>query len=175
MGAAKKLNKENEIISIDEMESDVLKAVVAGRYDVAIEHLKRFLDQPSPYPKFKKKMERLVQHSIDLINAIRAKKNFPGMQSLTRSKQHELAKKANEHYEELQKTIARMRRVLNLFKNEDLRSTLWIVKAIGYGVALVVLVAFAREVSGGLWRVTENVTGHYLESIIDWFMRLFGI
>src|SRR5215469_1470744 len=68
----------------------ILTWVLEERYDRAIEELKDFLDKPSEYPNFKNKVTRYIHHSIDLIYAIKAKRSFPGINSLTRAKQQEL-------------------------------------------------------------------------------------
>jgi hypothetical protein len=62
---------------------------------------------------------------------------------------------------------------MNQLKREDIRSTLWILRAIVYGSGLVVIVAFLREITGGLWGVFETVMESSLDKTIDWITRLF--
>ena len=170
MGAAKKLSNKTSMKGVADLRQELLHAVAEGSFDEAVELLKDFLEQPSPYPQFRKKMERLVSHCVDLVNAIRAKKSFPGMKSLTRSKQHDLAQRSNEHYSELQLTLLRMDRALLKMQNEDIRSTLWTVRAVVYSVSVVVLLAFFLEFWGGLWKVLEVLADHWLEKAISWVM-----
>lgn len=172
MGAAEKLPPKR-YIEIDDLKTEVLNAVADDQFDQATELLQDFLNQPTEYPQFKVRMERLINHAIDLVNAIRAKKNFPGMSNLTRSKQQDLAERTSDHYNELQVSITKMERIMNQLKREDIRSTLWILRAIVYGSGLVVIVAFLKEITGGLWGIFEMVMENALEKSIDWITRLF--
>ncbi len=173
MSAAEQRVSPKRYIDVDDLKTEVLNAVADDQFDQAIELLQDFLEQPSEYPQFKTRMDRLVNHGVDLVNAIRAKKNFPGMSSLTRSKQQELAERTTDHYNELQMTITKMERILNQLKREDVRSTLWILRAIVYGSGLIVIVAFLKEITGGLWGVFETVMENALDKTIDWVTRLF--
>lgn len=173
MGAAEKSERTSIHIGIDDLKTEVLNQVADEQFDRAIGVLQDFLEQPSEYPQFKSRMERLVSHSVDLVNAIRAKKNFPGMASLTRSKQQELAERTTDHYNELQMTITKMERIMNQLKREDVRSTLWILRSVIYAAGLVLIVAFLKEVTGGLWGVFNSVAEDALDKMIDGVLRLF--
>src|SRR4051812_16869698 len=65
----------------------ILSNVLEEKYDAALQELKVFRQAESIYPNFKQKVERLLAHCLDLIYAIKAKRNFPGLSSLTRPKQ----------------------------------------------------------------------------------------
>jgi hypothetical protein len=173
MSAVEVKNEIVKEIDIDSLKSEVLNLVADDKFDDAIEVLNNFLNKPSDFPEFKKRMSRLVQHSIDLVNAIRAKKNFPGMNSLTRSKQQEIAEKTKDHYNELQMTIGKMERIMEQMRREDVRSTIWIIRSVIYAAGVIVIVAFLKEVTGGLWTVFEAVVGNWLDKVIDWIVRLF--
>lgn len=174
MGEPALANKvENETMDIDELRTAVLNAVADEAFDQAIDVLQQFLNQPSDYPQFRNRIVRLVGHAIDLVNAIRAKKNFPGLNNLTRSKQQEIAEKIKDHFSELQMSMTKMERVIEQLRREDVRSTIWIIRAVIYACGVIVIVAFLKEVTGGLWGVFETVVGNSLDKGLDWLIRFF--
>lgn len=174
MGAVLKQDQQKaKQISVDDLRTTVLDAVSGEQFDHAITELEVYLNQPSEYPQFRQKMERLVSHAIDLVNAIRAKKKFPGMTSLTRSKQKELAERTSDHFNELNSTFGKIERTINQLKREDIRSTVWILRAIVYSGGLLALIGFLKEVTGGLWGVFETVMERLLDGTIDWILNLF--
>ncbi len=164
----------SKIIEVSDLRNNVLNAIADDKFDLAITCFQNFLNQPSDFPQFRNRMERLVSHCIDLVNAIRAKKNFPGMSSLTRSKQQELAEKTTDHYNELQQTMTKMDKIILQFKREDMRSTLWILRSIVYGAGVVAMIAFLKEITGGLWGVFELAAESALDSTINWVVSLFN-
>lgn len=171
MGAAKKQSEKSSMLNVDEFTVKVLNAVASGAYDAAVELLKEFLETPSPYPQLRSRIERFINHSIDLVYAIRAKKNFSGMASLTRSKQQEISDKSNEHYADLQLTLAKIKRTITRLRNEDLKSTLWIVRAVVWGMGAIILMAFIREIVDGFWGVVEIVLVDFIERGVDWLTK----
>ncbi len=166
-------NNEKNTLDIEELRNELLNAVADDAFDRAIEILQQFLNQPSDYPQFRQRLVRLVGHAIDLVNAIRAKKSFPGINGLTRSKQQEIADKIRDHFRELQMTITKMERILDQLRREDVRSTLWIIRAVIYAAGVIVIVAFLKEITGGLWSVFETVLSNFLDKGLDWVIGLF--
>jgi hypothetical protein len=160
-------------VSPDELKRNVLVLVTDGKYDEAIAALNNFLLIKSEYPNFKQKTERFVKHCIDLINAIRAKKNFPGFGMLTRSKQQEIGDKIADHYNELQFSLSRVGVILQQIKREDVRSTLWLFRALVYAGWLLMIIALIVEVSGGLYKVGALVIDDVVEKFLTWVFRFF--
>jgi hypothetical protein len=168
MNAAKKQVKLTESIHIDNLISEVLQAVASGAFERAIERLHQFLNQASPYPKFRFRMERMVNHAVDLVNAIRAKRTFPGMRRLTRSKQQDLSNKSKEHFDELQLTLFKMKRIMIQLRNSDLKSTLWVVRSLTYSVSMIFFVALLQEFTGGFTKVVYTSFVDGVEKIASW-------
>jgi hypothetical protein len=144
----------------DTLRYNVVTFVVEENYDRAIEELRTFMNGPSDFPKFKGRVERYVEHSVDLINAIRAKRKFPGANSLTMAKQQELKERFHQHFNELQQVLKNIDRIHNELKLDDIRSTVWVVQALINSVFVIVLIAFLMEASGGLagnaWQVADD-------------------
>lgn len=162
-----------EDISPEDLKRDVLNFVAESHYDDAIAQLQKFLELDSPYPNYKKKCERFVRHCIDLIYAIKSKKNFPGYSMLTRSKQQEVMDKIKDHFEELQDGLSKINLILIQLKKEDLRSTLWIFRVAVYATWFLMIVALLTEISGGLYRVGFLVVEDLGDKILTWVFSLF--
>ena len=134
----------------DSLRYNILTWVLAERYDKSIEELKDFLEKPSDYPNFKGKITRYIHHSIDLIYAIKAKRSFPGINSLTRAKQQELREKFKEHYKELQYILKIIEKIQGDLRIEDVRSTIYVVRAMWFAVVGVILLGFWLDIVHGL-------------------------
>lgn len=159
----------------DSLRYNVLTFVINEEYDRAIAYLKDFLNKESPYASFKLKTERYIQHSIDLIFAIRTKRNFPGLSSLTRTKQHELKEKFKEHFQELKFVIKKIENAQEELRLNDVRSTQIVVKAIWVSLLLVTVSAFSIELLRGLGLTAYTVFDEYVTLSLDWIYRTLGL
>jgi hypothetical protein len=149
----------------DTLRYNVVTHVVEENYDLAIQDLRAFLVTDSEYPRFKERIEKYVYHAIDLINAIRAKRKFPGASSLTMAKQQELNERFREHFNELQDVLKKVEKIQVDLRIEDVRSTVWVVKALINAVFAVVLFAFFIEAGRGLFYNFWVVADDFLISI----------
>ncbi len=154
---------------------NVLTFVINEEYDRAITYLKDFLNKESPYVSFKLKTERYVQHSIDLIFAIRTKRNFPGLSSLTRAKQHELKEKFKEHFQELKFVIKKIENCEEELRLNDVRSTQIVVKAVWISVVLMAVSALGIEMFRGLGLTAYTVFDEYVTISLDWIYKVLGL
>ncbi len=124
--------------------------VLGERYDQAIQELKEFIEGPSEYPDFYKRTHRYINHCVDLIYAIKAKRNFPGISSLTRARQQELREKFKEHFKELVQILTKVEQIETDLRVSDVKSTIYVVKALWISGTAVVLLAFFLEMIRGL-------------------------
>lgn len=155
----------------DSFRYNILTWVLSEQYDQATEALKSFVEDPSEYPDFSQKVERFVNHSIDLVYAIKAKRNFPGMTSLTRSKQQELRERFKDHFKELQWTLKKIEKIQHDLRIQDVRSTIYVVKAGWYALFCIVSLTFVLELVNGLgvtsWSVANDLTGKIAHTIVN--------
>jgi hypothetical protein len=165
----------SEMGSADTLRYNVLTFVVEENYDRAILELKKFRDGESEYPRFKERVERYVAHGIDLVNAIRAKRRFPGMNSLTMAKQQEISDMFKMHFHELQQILKKIEKVQTDLRIEDVRSTAYVVRALIIAVSAVVIVAFILEVSSGLLETTLYVLDDTLTHVVEWVFSVTGL
>ena len=177
--ALKQQSKVNDIDATDlgrpgTLRYNTLTLVINEEYDRAIKTLKDFLESDSEYPNFKVKVERYLLHSIDLIYAIRAKRNFPGVTSLTRTKQQELREKFNEHFKELRFMMKKIEECMEELRLSDARSTGIVVKSLWFSLVVVFVAGFFIEIANGMGHSFEVVFNDYLEELINFvFNKIF--
>ncbi len=159
----------------DSLRYNILSWVLDERYDKAIQEMRNFIEMKSDYPNFKDKVERFVSHSIDLIYAIKAKRNFPGIGSLTRAKQQELREKFKEHFRELQVVMKRIEKIQVDLRIEDARSTIYVIHALWVSGASIAVLAFLIEIVRGLAVTSSVVADDMLGRGVDWIFNLIGL
>lgn len=153
----------------------ILTQVAEENYEKSIEDLKAFYIRPSEYPRFKEKIERFVNHSIDLIHAIKAKRNFPGISQLTRAKQQELRDRFKEHFKELVYMLKKIEKIERDLEIEDARSTIYVIRAFWLSFIALAVTWFVAEIFRGLAFTSMVVITDYSEKIMDYFVKLFGL
>lgn len=158
----------------DSFRYSILTWVLDERYDKAIEELKDFIDRPSEYPNFKEKITRYVYHSIDLIYAIKAKRSFPGINSLTRAKQQELREKFKGHFRELQVALKIIENIRGDLRIQDVRSTIYVVRALCIATLVVVVFAFWLEFVNGLGKTAYVVFDDGFGQMATWVAEKIG-
>lgn len=152
----------------DSLRYNILTWVLEESYDKAIQGLRDFMESESPYPNFHDRVSRYVNHSVDLIYAIKAKRNFPGINSLTRAKQQELREKFKEHFRELQYILVRIEKVETDLRVNDARSTMYVIKALWMAGVCIVLLAFTLEAARGLAVTTQVVADDAINDTVGW-------
>ncbi len=165
----------NDLGRADTLRFNVITYVSDENYEKAIGELKHFVEEEVQFPKFKEKITRYIEHSIGLVSAIRAKRKFPGIQNLTMAKQQELSEIYLHHLNELQNTLVQIEKMQTEIKLEDIRSTVWVVKAFVNAVFVIAVVAFILEASRGLAATAWIVTDYIFLSMTDWIFNLIGL
>lgn len=158
----------------DSLRYNILTWVLDERYDRAIEELKDFLEKPSEYPNFKPRITRFVNHSIDLIYAIKAKRSFPGINSLTRAKQQELREKFKEHFRELEYVLKTVEKIHGDLRVQDVRSTIYVVRALWIATVSLIVLAFGLEIVHGLAKTTVVVFDDSFGQFANWLAEVIG-
>ncbi|MBX3022520.1 MAG: hypothetical protein KF799_12680 [Bdellovibrionales bacterium] len=153
---------------IDSVRATVLSSVVSESYDRAKDDLRAYVEHKASYPAFQVRVERHVEHCCDLIEAIKTKRNFPGLASLSLSKQQELHERVLEHFEELKQNLKHVEKVERDHKLTDVRSTVWVLKTLSFTVAAVMAVAFFIEVNSGMLMSSVSVAQGLLDDASTW-------
>ena len=155
----------------DTLRFNVLTFVVEENYERAISELRDFLEKDFEFPRFRERVERYIHHAIDLVNAIRAKRKFPGAHMLTMAKQQELNEKFATHFSELQYVLKRVERIQEDVRIEDIRSTVWIVKAVIHSAIAIAIVAFLLDMNSGLLQTTIVVIDDLFQIIAKMLLK----
>ncbi|OFZ32026.1 MAG: hypothetical protein A2622_12400 [Bdellovibrionales bacterium RIFCSPHIGHO2_01_FULL_40_29] len=156
----------------DTLRYNILSFVINEEYERAIKTLREFLESDSNYPNFKNKVERYTLHTIDLIYAIRTKRNFPGINALTRTKQQELKDKFKEHFKELKLILKKIESCLEELRLNDVKSTRILVNAFWLSALTLFISGVAIEIFNGLGRATVVVADEALEKTLNWIFKI---
>lgn len=164
-----------DIGQVDTMRHTILTYVAAEHYDRAIDELNNYVNQKSEYKQFKARAGRYVAYALDLINAVKAKRSFPGWQYLASSKQQELFDKAMNHFEDLKLTLRKIEQIDREIKVADVRSTVLVLKVLVYCVFALLLCGFFVELSRGIYPTANKVWENLLERMTNYLLALIGL
>lgn len=154
--------------SLGSLQHKVMTDVSDKKYDEAVISLKDYKQKKKNYPSYAKKTDKLFNHAEELINAIKAKKNFPNLAGLTQNKQEELAQKVKEHWEELRISLRRIKTIEKDLEMEDARSTIWVVRAIIFATILILMVFVAKEALISMGMPIQVIA----DDLLNWFFTL---
>ncbi len=158
----------------DTLRYNILSLVINEEYERAIKTLKDFINSDSKYANFIVKIERYSLHGIDLIHAIRTKRNFPGINALTRTKQQELKEKFKEHFSELKSTLKKIENCLEELRLTDVKSTRILVQAVWLSTLTIFVSAIVIEIYDGLGRAALIVVEESVANILNWLYKFLS-
>lgn len=153
----------------------ILTRVLSEDYEKALDDIKNYMLEEHEFPNFKQRVSRLMNHCTDLIYAIKAKRNFQGLSSLTRPKQQELREKYLEHFRELQLTLRRVETIQTDLRLVDARSTIYVVRVVWVSVFSISVLAFALELMDGLAANTFLVLDDFYTHTVQYLLGLAGL
>jgi len=151
----------------------ILGSVVTGSYAEAKKELQDYVASKSEFPNFKPKVERYVSHSTDLINAISAKRNFPGLSTLPTSKQQEMFEKIIEHFDELKYTVMRIEASGYEARLNDIKSTIIVLRTFVYSLFAIAAVAFVIDILTGFYASYERTLEFLARDVVSLISKLF--
>lgn len=151
----------------------VLRAVTEGQYEMAQSEIDDYINYREKFPNFQSRCERYREHCRDLVDAIKTKRTFPGLKSLSISKQQELHDKVIEHFDELKDYLKQIEMVEREVRMEDLRSTTWFIRTFFQCVLAVLGVAFVLDLTGGLASSFLVVVNRLISDVATWLTSLF--
>jgi hypothetical protein len=167
-----KINAE-DLGRADSLRHTVLTLVSDEEYLRAIARLKEFHASKHEYPRFDERALRYVTYACDLVNAIRAKRSFPGVETLAVMKQQELYDRASAHFNDLTATLRKIEQIAREVRAEDQRSTVWVVKAMSYSVFAVLAFAIFLELSDGILPTAQLVLNDTFDNFTNAIFNLF--
>jgi hypothetical protein len=165
-------SQRKDIGRTDTLRASILALVVSENYQRANDELVAYVDLKTNFPGFQDRVARLVQHCNELIQAIQTKRNFPGLASLSLAKQQEIHEKVLEHFEELKQHLRHIEKVEREYKLDDVRSTVWVVKAFANAVFCIFAVALLLDIKNGVFNSAFMVTEVYLDNLTGWLVNM---
>jgi hypothetical protein len=154
----------------DGLRQIILRSITMGDYKRAEEDLVQYINLKGNYPDFAPRVEQLVQHAKELINAIRSKRNLPGLGQLTMSKQKEIMDHVVAHFNELKSTLKAIERIASDVALSDIRSTVWLLKTCSYVVLSLVVAVFLRsfntEIGQPFWIVFNDLVNLLFDRVV---------
>lgn len=115
----------------------ILSSVVDGNYDDAIHELRLYEDFNSQLPIFRIQAERYFSHCEELIRAIDSKIKFAESKSITRTQKQDLHAMIRKHFVGLSESLRQIEILENNIKVQDVRSTVWIIRALAVSTILI--------------------------------------
>ncbi len=164
-----------EMGTADTFRYNVCSDVSTENYDRAIHTLRNILEVETEYPVFRGRIERYVLHAIDLVNAIRAKRRFPGVNYLTMAKRQELNSRFREHFDELQTTLKKIEKTKHDLRLDDSRSTVLLVQAVSISTISIFVVGFFLEIIQGLALTFWVVMDDGMNQVFSWLFKAIGL
>lgn len=160
---------------IDSFRHTILSHVASENYQRAIEELNGYVEVKKEYPQFRQRAERYIKYAVDLTNGIKAKRSFPGMNQLSMSKQQELYDRAMSHFDELKMTLKKIEQIEVEIRLDDVRSTVWVVKALIYSFFAVLVLAFLMEISQGVLPSVSILVDDGFGQLTNWLFDELGL
>lgn len=165
--SSKNLGRENSVQHV------ILKLVVEGFYDEAKVGLEEFGKNQREFPQFTFRSSRQINHCKDLIQAIKTKRNFPGISTLPKSKQQEILEKVLEHFDELKQYLKQIESLARDVRMSDLRSTIWVIRSGFFSVMSVAVAYLLSEFFRGIHMSFDIITDEGTERFIGWIFSFF--
>jgi hypothetical protein len=130
---------------LDGLRHTILSLVVEGKYDTAIAEISYYSTSEQKLPVFRMRAERFLNHCEELIRAVESKIKFCQTRTITRSQKHELYTMVVKHFNELTDSLKKIERIENDIRVNDLKSTVWVLKAFIMSVGCMIMFGMFRE------------------------------
>lgn len=159
----------------DSIRHIVLRRVVSAEYEEAIQDLESYIASQSNFPSFQSKCQPYVKHCVELAYAIRTKRNFTGISSMSLSKQQEIYEKVVDHFEDLKRFLKQIEKIERDVRLVDIRSTVWVLQALWQSCLAILSVAFFLEIYSGLHKSFILVVNTAVDNATAALLRLLGL
>ncbi|MBC86122.1 MAG: hypothetical protein CL677_02995 [Bdellovibrionaceae bacterium] len=153
----------------DTLRHMVLTNLINGNYDGAIRDVEAFGEsKKDSYPIFGTRAGRYIEHCVDLILAVKSKREFPGLSGLPVAKQREMFEKVLDHFDELKHYLKRIEAINAEIQIDDIRSTVYVVKTLSIAVAVVLALGFTLDIIESIYGSYDQVLGDSAKQFTDW-------
>ncbi|MES2769342.1 MAG: hypothetical protein V4596_09360 [Bdellovibrionota bacterium] len=135
---------------LDGLRYTILSLVVEGRYDTAIAEISFYANSEQKLQVFRTKAQRYLNHCEELIRAVESKIKFCQTRTITRSQKHQLYLMVMKHFHELTDSLKKIERIENDIRVNDLKSTVWVLKAFIMCLGTLIMFSMVKEAIQGM-------------------------
>lgn len=159
---------------VDSLRHFVLDLVVRGSYERAEDEIRHYIEVKKDFPNFISFVERYKEHCYNLISAIKAKRELPGLASLSLSKQQEIHEKVLYHFEELKSLLQQIEVKDKEFTLQDIKTTSWFVQTVSNCLIFLLCFSFGLEMFNGLGQSFSLVFEALVNDLVELALRLIA-
>tara|TARA_B100001248_G_scaffold262329_1_gene257577 strand:- start:1875 stop:2453 length:579 start_codon:yes stop_codon:yes gene_type:complete len=129
----------------DSIKKAILALAAEGSYETAKQELKFYQETNNKIPGFRVRTEHYFNHIKELLDAIQNLKNFPNFDALRAAQQKQIRERIITYAEDLSSVLGRIDKVTNDLKIQDVRSTLWVVRAFSIMIMVIFMCLAVKE------------------------------
>ncbi len=116
---------------------------------------------------------RYVLRIETLSKAIEKKRSMPHLEKQSAAKQQEIFELVKEYFGELRGQLKGIETVERSLMVEDVRSTVWVVRAVAFSLIAILVTGFLVDISTGAYDTIVNVLKDYILRFCDWILGFF--
>ena len=153
------------------MRHSVLSCVASGNYETALREIDALENIHKDFDALISRSRRILAHIRELIEAIKLKRSFPNLRTMPLAKQEEMQDRIVEHFEYLKEAIKKIEKIEADIRVQDVKSTLWVIRALAVSGFSIVLWALILEAYRTMGKPTDVV----IQDLTNVIFSLFGI
>ncbi|OQW48607.1 MAG: hypothetical protein A4S09_04200 [Proteobacteria bacterium SG_bin7] len=116
---------------------------------------------------------RYILRIETLTKAIEKKRSMPHLEKQSAAKQQEIFDLVKEYFGELRGQLKGIETVERSLMVEDVRSTVWTVRAVAYSMIAILVAGFLVDISTGTYNTIVNVIKDFIIFTCDWILSFF--
>lgn len=152
----------------------ILVLVAHKSYAQAINDIKEYVNiRSQDYGAFHLASHRYVVRISSIISAIEKQREVKGIENFTESKKQEVFEMVKTYLNELRNQIRGIENAEYSLRVDDVRSTVWVVWALIYGMFGVFTVAFVIDLATGAFHTSYVVLKDVFQQACAWIIDLF--
>jgi hypothetical protein len=152
----------------------IMMLVAYKSYGQAVSEVKDYVQQRSKeLAALYLGSHRYILRIETLTKAIEKKRGMPNLEKQSASKQQEIFDLVKEYFSELRGQLKGIETVERSLMIEDVRATVWTVRAVAYSLIAVLVVGFSVDISTGAYDTIVNVVKDYILQFCDWVLKFF--
>ncbi len=179
---AKKIQKMDEDLVKDVMSScrvgslshRILSLIAYKSYQQGVQELQDYINMRSKeYSAFYLASHRYFLRIQSISMAVEKQRSAPNLENYPEAKKHEVYDLLKEYFKELRNQIKGVENAEYALRVEDVRSTVWVVRAMAFSVIGIFVLGFCLDLFTGSYSTIYYVVKGYYLTVCDWVVNLF--